>query len=399
MFISILKSVLKLFRPLINLFIFVPILRILNVKLSLIPARFGQLISHIDIFLAECDANKINKRIYFMVPVIPYNKFVFDQWKSKDEINIIPHRISVILIRLIDHKLLYRYDCYHQTNEFDLEGILIDSSVNIDITEKNIDYFIKSYGFDIKKEKYVTVAARDNSYHHSIKSVGDLAFTQDFRNINLKNYEKTFSYLNDRGYKVLITGKYENAIRIPNTLFFGNMKREIDDFIVSLFSDFHLSLGGTGYDVCPVTFKKPIIATSRVLPHIWTFYPLEIYNMKHYFSLSKNRYLTLSEICKTYILTDEDIMTNELKLIDPDADEVIELLKEWFLRKTDNYIDDSEIEAYKSDYIKYFPLDTLIVGEVGFEKVHSERPYAILASSYIKKNMQLINPKKVKSIN
>ena len=61
------------------------------------PPRFGQLLLHIDIFLAEHDYGLIKSKIYFLIPVIPYNKYLFKKWKSKPQINIVPHRYSKIL--------------------------------------------------------------------------------------------------------------------------------------------------------------------------------------------------------------------------------------------------------------------------------------------------------------
>jgi putative glycosyltransferase (TIGR04372 family) len=319
------------------------------------------------------------------------NIFLGKKWSEL--LNIFP-KIFIRPFCLISRRLnIFKHNIAGSTLSSDndvmnlLEKYPSQIRLNKEETKKGFD-ILKSIGVN-KKSKIVCLIVRDEGY--LTKIYGSRQNYHNFRNLNIKLFEKSVTTLINNGYHVFRMGDHtKSKLKISNKNYFDYSKSKIKSDFMDIFLGYSCSFcvsTNTGFDALPWIFRKPILFVGSM--------PIGIFNSnskkimvttKTHYSKKKKKILTLQNIFEenlAYSLRGEDFTNKRVKLLDLSAQEInkstIDMLNyidnNFKLSKKNEKINKLFWKKYEALYLKYLPK----------KQIHGKIKCKI-SPSFIKKN-------------
>jgi putative glycosyltransferase (TIGR04372 family) len=191
---------------------------------------------------------------------------------------------------------------------------------------------------------------RDWSYHH-------------YRDIDIQNYVLAVEELADRGYFVVRMGaKVRDSIKSdhPRVIDYATngMRSDFMDIYLGAKCSFCVS-GSSGFNAVPLIFRRPIVFGNEApFGYLMTYRAQFISIPRHYFSLQKNRELTLREIFTTgagFYLRTSDYASEGIQLIENTCEEIRDAAVEMVERLTGTWKPQEDDEALQRKFWEIFP--------------------------------------------
>lgn len=191
---------------------------------------------------------------------------------------------------------------------------------------------------------FVCFYAREPGYYNEI----DLKDQGVIRNVNVETYRKSISEIIARGGWCIRMGsskmeplsrslsKFERIIDYPKTVFVSHFM----DIFLAATCKFMLTCS-SGISMVPGLFGVPIAMTNVIPLHVAKpLYPKDLSILKLYYSKTKGRYLSFSEMLSSYV-TDQPVSyyydSLSLKVVDNTEEEVFQVTKEMLERLEGKY--------------------------------------------------------------
>ena len=262
------------------------------------------------------------------------------------------------------------------------------SQIKLNKTEIKKGYeILKSIGLS-NNSKIVCLIVRDDGY--LTKIYGSKQKYHDFRNMNIKSFEKSIKTLINEGYYVFRMGNYtKSELKISNKNYFDYSKSKIKSDFMDVFLGYICSFcvsTNTGFDSLPMIFRKPILYIGSMPVGIFTSNSKKIMvTTKKHYSKKNKKILTLHEIFEqnlAYSLIGEDFTNKRIKLLDLSPQEInqstIDMINyidnNFKLSKKNERINQLFWKKYENLYLKYLPKN----------KIHG-KIRCIISPSFLKK--------------
>ena len=211
---------------------------------------------------------------------------------------------------------------------------------------------------------FVCLIARDSAYLNA-HIPGDWDY-HNYRDTNIQNYVLAAEELADRGYFVVRMGaNVREAINSDHSRVIdyaaNGMRSDFMDIYLGAKCEFCIS-GVSGFEAVPLIFRRPIASVNMVpLGLLFTFWSQLIGITRHYYSLKKNRELTLGEIFANgagYYLHTADYETEGIQLIENTREELRDVAIEMAERLRGTWRYQKDDEALQQRFWEIFPVGT-----------------------------------------
>lgn len=239
----------------------------------------------------------------------------------------------------------------------DINNIMEKTQINLkllDCEKKEGNFFLNKIGVK-NQRKYICLICRDEVYKNLyLKHLKQDWSYHDYRNSDIKTYQKAVEYLINEGYFVIRMGKGSKDklnINDKNYYDYSNSVYRSDFLDIFLFANCYFCLGSeAGIINTTFTYRRPLCFVNQAtIGDFYSWSRNNIHIFKKYYSTQKKRYLSFKEIFNKKLdrlLRSEFYLDNKIELINNSQDEIFEatkemnerLLKKWIIRKDEIYI-------------------------------------------------------------
>ena len=363
-------------------------------------ASIGHLGNNLELYLCEKDANINNPGrkyidIFYCEPII-CNQFLVNKWRSL--IIILPR----FLVEPIDrfNRLLPNFQ--RHVAEANLQGAM-DVAGLLDRYPPRIKFsgIEKFNGWELMKKlglpkntPYVCLISRDSAYLKLHQPNIDFSY-HDFRNSEIDNFVLAIMELISRGYYVVRMGSIvEKSININHPRFIhyceSPLRSEFLDIFLGANCEFAVSTG-TGWDSIPQIFRKPIVFVNFVTPaYIFSSRKDYIFIFKRYFSLFKNRSLTLKEIFEADLGLEQsglELKKKGVYVVSNTKEEIRDAVIEMDMRLSGNWMEEAEDLNLQNTFWRIYPKN--ILDKKKLRPIHGKIQCKI-GSKYLRENKDLL---------
>ena len=234
----------------------------------------------------------------------------------------------------------------------DVIGLFENTQTNYYFTdeENNIgQQFLNKY--HVTNKKFVCLLVRDNSYKKNFQShiKNDWSY-HNYRNTDVKNFEKSVKYLLKNDYAVIRMGKSaEKKLLIDHKDFvdypFIEDKSDFLDIWLMANCEFCITTG-TGLDDVCVTFRKPIVEVSYLpLGHIRCNQAFTVSIFKKLKDKNSKNYLSISKQIDTGLINShyyEEYDNNKVNILDNTENEILDAVKEMKNKLNNKWVENDE---------------------------------------------------------
>jgi len=213
---------------------------------------------------------------------------------------------------------------------------------------------------------FVCLISRDSAYLAAHESV-DCRY-HNYRDCDIKNFILAAEELAARGYFVIRMGaKVMEAMKIthPRIIDYATngMRSDFMDIYLGAKCEFCISVG-TGFDAVPHIFRRPVAYVNMVpMGYLFTFRQQVLCITKHYFAMSENRELVLSEISNNddvaFCYNASGYASKGIELIENTPEEIRDLVIEMAESLKGTWQPHEEDEALQRRFWEIFPTDAL----------------------------------------
>lgn len=186
---------------------------------------------------------------------------------------------------------------------------------------------------------YVCILGRDSSYIKTHMPHADTSI-DDYRDVDINNYQQAAEYLVNQGYYVLRMGKYVRdhfKFKHPQVIDYANSQFRSDfaDIYLSAHCHFFISVA-TGLDSVPYIFKRPILQTNvpNFDGYLWPDWLLFI--TKKVFDQKAQSFLSPQAIAEIFAYDKTDkgrrmpaiLSEQQLTMVENTPEEIVDAVKE-----------------------------------------------------------------------
>ena len=353
-----------------------------------ISTRIGHFAENLFIYICEKNIglhkikNKVIIDIFYTRSKICNNQ-LFKMWKRKifffpslfmHVVNFINEKIFNLIFRTNLHDIGYYRDLESlkiiENNSKNVEDFLLaplenadplnaldNSSFELSFTKEEKDFGekkLKDFGIDTKK-KMVNILLRDMEYLKKHYSINDWSY-HDIRYSPYSFYKEAAEKLAELDYTVIVIGaskKDFNRQSInPSIIDYSNssLKSDFMDIYINYCCDFAIS-SANGLDAIPIIFKKPVIEVAVVPIEYVRAYSKNMKIMfKTYYSKTLRRKLNLKEIFELGLYNSIDSLSDEIKLIHPSSEEILDAAMELTNKDSENTIEEISFKELENNF-------------------------------------------------
>ncbi len=359
-------------------------------------SRIGHFIANTEIYLAEKKMFDSRKKKY--IDIISFdnvsvsNLYLSEHYKK--EIKIYPNLLVQPFYNFINYfKKLKKFNIntLGSHGDRDLNGYLYKVNHSFKFNSKyeidKINIGLKNLGLT-EKSKFICLNVRDDAYLKKTYPRGDWNY-HNYRNWDIKKFNKVSNSLTKRGYKVLRMGKIvKEKIDTSNPMIidYANSSHKSDIMDIYLHTkSFFTATTGTGVDLGSYVSRVPMAWISVPVSGFYTF-KNHYHVTKHHKNKKTGKKLTLSEIFSYGEPTNERFLENVTleELSDIEIDE--------FLLEV---LDSLENKGIKSDEenllnLKFWENYKRLIKINNLNHLHKNYD-AIFSPNFLKKNPELLN--------
>jgi len=234
---------------------------------------------------------------------------------------------------------------------------------------------LKNWGIP-DEAKIVLVHSRDAKHLETIFPEKKWYY-HNFRDSNIRNFSKAVEVLCDKGCYVFRMGAVvEKQFAIESPFFFDygfKLRSEFMDIFLSSLCHFYIG-DSCGLNALSAIFRRPIATTNLVpIEYALTWGKQDLFIPKKYWSLQKNRLMTLSEIIASgagKFLATQKYEDMGIRLIENTPEEIAELGIEMFDRLNSQWKSNEKDEELQNRFWEIFPKDA--VNETNGQPMHGE---------------------------
>lgn len=294
------------------------------------------------------------------------NKFLYKKWK--EHLIVFPPFLRFVFNIFINEKkfdfiIPYKHWRLDKNWIIDTNKTLLKNNPLIQFSdeEKNsIKKILEEKNIDLKKN-FFCFANRDSKYTYN--KISNLKH-EALRNFSIHDYNYSLSKIVNENFSAVRMGKThtekislksKNVIDLP----FLNIKNDmIELFLISKCN--YLISGDSGLNYYSSLFRKPLLMIN-VLPTVlknWNNENCKLVIFKKFYSSKLKKHLNYSEteeICNDYKNFSKNIEKLELKIINNTEIEIYDLIKEYNLKKNDEWTireDELEINSIIQNFSK-----------------------------------------------
>ena len=362
--------------------------------------RLGHFISNTEVYLLNKLHNiqqpKILTLDIWCFDDIICNKALESIFRKK--LNIGPKNIikfAVLINQKIDPNSKYVIKHYaRDINSLRSKSAAIFKLSNYQINKAKLE--LNKFGIS-DNDKYVALVVRDHLYLDTLNNKVNWEY-HNYRNCNIDNYLLAAESLAEAGYYVLRMGKFvDKKLKIKNPKIIdyacSPWRSDLLDIYIGSNCEFCIS-SGTGFDLIPAMSRRPIVFTDQVpIGVVASYMPNSIGIFKQYYSLEKERKLTLSEIIERnahYFLATKKFKDARIKLLENTPKEIKDLCLEMMHRINsnweENYLDK---ELQDQFWIKFFSKSHSTTDKNSRPR-HNKVVFRV-GASFLRENQYLIN--------
>ncbi len=323
---------------------------------------------------------------WFMKPISDINEYVIDKIVSSNNLHDIGYYY-------VPGKNLPHFAV--PVNPVDNFNAMQAANTPVDFTDfekKKGDEILKEIGIN-QNDEFVILALRGENYlknkypkinweRHSLRST------------NIEFFYKALNFLTERKLKIILIGsgnpknlenKNSNIINYENSKF----KSEFMD--IYLFSKKNCKFvisSSTGIDAIGTLFKKPILEMVMPFCDARTYSNTYNFIFKKYYSKTLNRYLTMKEIFEldlSSLMGDDS--NDEIKIIHPTSDEILNSTKEFLSKIENNYVYNAENKNLQKEFCNKYKSYINRYAPHRFTENHNGK----ITESFISMNKYLLN--------
>jgi len=212
------------------------------------------------------------------------------------------------------------------------------------------------------RNKYVALMVRDSSYLSKTYKDQDWNY-HNYRDCEIDNYLLAAEFLTQKGFHVLRMGKFVNKSLITNNKMIidyanSNLRSDFLDIYIGATCEFCISTGN-GYDKIPAMFRRPIVFCDHApIGNYPTYMPQSIGIFKHYFSITENKKINLSEIVakKSHLFhINEQFKNAGIKLVDNSPEEIKDVCSEMVDRLSNNWVENKSDIILQKKFWECYP--------------------------------------------
>ena len=324
---------------------------------------------------------------WFMQPISDINEYVIDKIINSNNLHdigyyYVPGKIvpgGVIPVRCVD--------TFNSLQEANIPVHFTDSE------KKKGDEILKKIGIN-QNDQYVMLALRGEEYLK--KKYPNINWGRhSTRDTNISYYNETINFLVKKKFKVILigSGSPKNLENKNSYLInYENSKFKSEFMDIYLFSKKRCKFvvsSATGIDAIGTLFKKPILEIVTPISDGRTYSNTYSIIFKKYYSRTLNRNLTLREIFDLNLsgLTGEAEELNEIKIIHPTSNEILNSAEEVLNKIENNYVSNTDNKNLQKEFtLKYkYYIDKHAPHR--FTRKHT----GMITESFISENKYLLN--------
>ena len=372
----------------------VPIVLLLRIVKSVYKLRYGYFIvdriGHfafdVGYYLSECEysGRKKGKDIFFFEGITP-NTYFLELCRRK--IFFAPfvrylYRANCVLPYGSDQKLL---PARRTTASRDRSGLLGITGPAFSFTETENEKgqeYLRYLGYP--NEKYVCLIVRDSAYLRQLRPDRDWSY-HDYRDTNIKSYEKSAKALADRGYLVFRMGKAVQQpfeIDHPKIIDYAMSPRKSDFLDVWLMANCRFCIStGTGLDEIATVFRRPVVYVNYLPVLDVISYVPSISVFKRLDWADSGNPLTLSDHLRHTYFNSEQYSADRIQITDLEGEEILDAVIEMEERLTSAWMPSEiadELQARFWEILRMSP---------AFNKYHGRiHPDARIGARFLEKD-------------
>ena len=250
---------------------------------------------------------------------------------------------------------------------------------------------LKKFGIK-ENDKFVAMIIRDHVYLDRLNKKLNWEY-HNYRDCNLNNYLLAAEVLTKYGFHVFRMGKFvDKKFETANDkiIDYANSPYRSDllDIYIGANCEFCISTG-TGYDLIPAMFRRPIVyADHAPLGTYPSYIPFSIGIFKQYYCKQTKRKLTLSEIIAKkahYFSRTDQFKKAKIELLDNTPEEIKDICLEMLQRLDKSWKkNDLDTQLQEKFWNKYLSSDNY--SESNHNKIVSK-----IGSTFLRENLNLIN--------
>lgn len=334
----------------ISILLFIPVtltLKLLNPLIKIRWAtryfsdRIGHLVAEMEHYLYFA-----NKKPLFTFDIFPSDLFYnsnpsnnFLQKHYRKKILTINKNLIILLQKsqkIIESTIpLIKFDNFDNLlsprDKFQIFTKKFKPSINFNNFEiQEIKKKIKKIGLK-KNQKFICLIVRDNRYLKSKLNFN--TSYHDYRDSDIKDYEKGIKYLIKKGYFVFRMGKLQKKkINILNKNFidyaFSKYRSDILDVWLMANCNFCISTG-TGLDHISRIFKRPILYLNQIPIKDWSSHIKSLTYPKSIYRKKGKKFLNFEDYLKHSYHTKKEYLKNEIEIVDLKKTQILNGIKEF----------------------------------------------------------------------
>ena len=362
--------------------------------------RLGHFISNTEVYLLNklhhIDQPKINTLDIWCFDERICNKALESIFRKK--LNIGPKTIikyAVLINQKIDPNSKYVINHYpRDINSLRSISPAIFELSNYQVNKAKLE--LNKFGIS-DNDKYIALVVRDQFYLDTLNDQVNWEY-HNYRNCNIENYLLAAESLADEGYYVLRMGKFvDKKLKSKNHKIIdyasSPWRSDLLDIYIGANCEFCIS-SGTGFDLIPAMFRRPIVYTDQAPIGIFPSYmPNSIAIFKQYYSLEKERKLSLSEIIERnahYFLKTQKFKDARIKLIENTPKEIKDLCFEMIQRINLNWKDKNHDKKLQDQFwLKFFSMSHSQTNKKSI--CRHNKVVSRVGASFLRENTYLIN--------
>ena len=228
-------------------------------------------------------------------------------------------------------------------NSRDTRGLFSKTTSCLSYTakEKNVAHkILEEIGVDPSR-KYVCLNVRDNAYLATYLNGSDWEY-HNYRDCNIKNYEKAALELASRGYSVIRMGKVVNKkleVNHPLIFDYANSSQRSDLLDIWLMANcFFCVSNGTGLDsICDI-YRVPTVMVDFIpLTHLHSWQHAITAPKRLFWVEGNSDELCLSEVLEHSYFRSTEFVESGVRVVDLDQNEILDTVLEMEARLLNEY--------------------------------------------------------------
>ena len=389
----------------------VMIIKYLKINICLLHSEsVGRLLATTEFYLRKQYIDK-NRALHIFISGEPALPYMLKMYKQKGL--VIKNRFLHSLLQNISRQPFFK----SIVNKMELNGfydweVWNNAPAQLKLTEKEHEKggeFLKDIGVE-KDANYVCIHARDNSYTDTFQKRDTYWKENDFRDCNIKNYEKAVFYLASKGIYVIRMGDRNSPPLKTDHPFIidyaTKYKSDFADVFLSATCKFFLGNTSAVYLLASI-FNVPVAYANMVPIGECGRKKSDIYILKKIYDEKKNQYISYKQLKElsakwfsdqtniteqqAYILNRsnsllysrlnreqlEILQKNGIKIEENNPEEVLWLAKEMNKRLDGSYKEPLDFDAVQKKHLSVF------------DKQHPfsiDPPVSTVCYNFIKKN-------------